>query len=196
MTKSLLVLAALVASPVSLPAQAFGRVGAGVTLSTPFVKDFIVEPVEAGQSLAPTLVALVGWRLTSGHRLAVEARYAMGNLEVEDRGVTDALGALPTLGLALFADGPLRGALRWEAVAGRLAYRPEHETGLFSSGGTSPWMVGAGLSWSRPMGGVVLVPAIRYDYHGFNTDRLDGDNYTGRQAVHRVGISLALERGF
>jgi hypothetical protein len=195
MTKPIVALAMLLL-PAALSAQAFGRVGAGLTFSTPFVKDFIAEPVEARQSLAPTVVAMLGWRLASGHRLGVEARYAMGSYEVEDRGLTDDLGGLPTLGLALFADGPLRGALRWEAAAGRLAYRPERETGLFSSGGTSPWMVGGGLSWSRPLGAFVLVPAIRYDYHGFNTDRLDGENYTGRQTVHRVGVALTVERGF
>lgn len=195
MTKSALCITLLVL-PATISAQAFVRVGAGVTAGTPFVKDFIAEPIESRQSIAPTVTALVGWQHATGHRIGVEARYATGSWEVEDRGVTDDLGGLVTIGLALFADGPLRGALRWEAVAGKLAYRPESETGLFSGGAPSPWMVGAGLSWSRAMGQLVLVPSIRYDYHGFNSSRLDGDDYTARQAVHRIGLSLSIERGF
>jgi hypothetical protein len=195
MTKTALLIALLVL-PAAVPAQAFVRVGAGMTVSTPFVKDFIAEPIESRQSFAPTAAALVGWRHASGHRIGVEARYATGSWEVEDRGLTDDLGGLATIGLALFADGPLRGALRWEAVAGTIAYRPESETGLFSGGAPTPWMVGAGLSWSRAMGQLVLVPSLRYDYHGFSTSRLDGDDYTARQAVHRIGLSLSIERGF
>lgn len=195
MTKPALFLA-LLALPASVSAQAFVRGGAGITVSTDFVKDFIVTPVTSRQSQAPTIVALLGWRLPSGHRVGVEARYATGTWEVRDDGAPDDLGGLTTLGLALIADGPLRGALRWEAVAGKLAYRPESETGLFSGGAPSPWLVGAGLSWSRAVGQFVLVPSIRYDYHGFTSSRLDGDDYTARQAVHRIGLSLSIERGF
>jgi hypothetical protein len=177
--------------------QAFVRVGAGVTGSTDFLKDFIVEPVSARQTIAPTAQVVLGWRLASGYRFGVEARYAMGSWQVEDREFTDDLGSLKTLNLMAFVDGPLAGALRWEAVAGVLRYQPEREVGPFGSGNPSPWMAGGGVSWSRPLtAAFAMVIAARYDYHGFNTSRLDTDGYASRQSVHRVGLTLAVERGF
>lgn len=183
--------------PVSVGGQMFVRVGAGVTASTDFVKDFIVEPLAARQSIAPTAQLLLGWRMASGFRVGVEARYAIGNWEVEDREFTDEVGGLKTLNLALFADGPIRGALRWEAVAGVLRYQPETEVGVFGSGAPSPWMLGGGVSWSRPLSSAFnVVVAARYDYHGFNSQRLDTEGYASRQSVHRAGLTLAVERGF
>lgn len=187
----------VVLCPAVTAGQAFVRVGAGITASTDFVKDFVIEPVAMRQSIAPTGALLVGWRMSSGHRFGVEARYALGNWEVVDRGFTDDLGSLKTLNLALFADGPITGALRWEAVAGVLRYQPESEVGVFGSGAPSPWMVGGGASWSRPLtSGLTMVLSARYDYHGFSTDRLDTDGYASRQSVHRAGLMLAVERGF
>ena len=177
--------------------QAFVRVGVAATKSTDFTKDFIVEPLASRQSFAPTGVALLGWRMASGYRFGVEARYAVGTWEVVDREFTDDLGGLKTLTLAVFADGPLTGALRWEAVAGVIRYQPEHEVGVFGSGAPSPWTVGGGVSWSRPLGNALqFVVSGRYDYHGFNTKRLDTDGYASRQSVHRGGLMLAVERGF
>lgn len=187
----------VVLAPAAAGGQAFVRAGGGVTASTDFVNDFLVEPIATRQSIAPTGVLLVGWRMSSGHRIGVEARYAMGSWEVVDRGYTDDLGSLRTLNLALFADGPIAGALRWEAVAGGLRYQPGSEVGVFGSGAPSPWMVGGGASWSRPLSSVLaMVISARYDYHGFNTTRLDTDGYASRQAVHRAGLMLAVERGF
>ncbi len=187
----------VVLCPAAAGSQAFVRVGGGVTASTAFVKDFLVEPVSMRQSIAPTGTLLVGWRLGSGHRFGVEGRYAIGNWQVIDRDFTDDLGSLKTLNLSLFADGPITGALRWEAVAGVLRYQPESDVGVFGSGAPSPWMVGGGASWSRPLSsGLTIVVSARYDYHGFNTKRLDTDGYASRQSVHRAGLTLAVERGF
>lgn len=183
--------------PTTLTGQAFVRIGGGVTGSTAFLKDFLVEPIAARQSIAPTAQVLLGWQLASGFRMGVEARYAIGTWEVEDGDYTDDLGSLKTLSLALFADGPISGALRWEAVAGMLRYQPESEVGPFGSGAPSPWLVGGGVSWSRPLNeAFTVVVAARYDYHGFNTKRLDTDGYGSRQSVHRGGLTLAVERGF
>ena len=183
--------------PAALGGQAFVRAGAGITGSTNFLKDFLVEPVAARQSVAPTAQLVVGWRMANGFRLGVEARYAMGTWEVEDREYTDDLGSLKTLSLALFADGPITGALRWEAMAGMLRYQPESEVGPFGSGAPSPLLAGGGVSWSRPLNAAfTMVVAARYDYHGFNTKRLDADGYASRQSVHRGGLTLAVERGF
>lgn len=190
-------LALLLSVPAVVEAQAFVRASAGVTGSTDFVKDFLVEPIAARQSIAPTAIALLGWRLPSDMRLGIEGRVALGTYEVRDRGVTDDLGTLRTLAVSLVADGPLRGAFRWEAAAGRLMYQPERNDGVFSGGNPSPWLLGAGLTWHRPLGTTMRVVAgARYDYHSFSTNRLDSDGYSARQTVHRVGISLGVERGF
>jgi hypothetical protein len=183
--------------PAALDAQAFVRVGAGVTGSSYFLKDFLVEPVNARQSVAPTAQLLVGWRMASDIRIGVEARYAIGTWEVVDREYTDDLGSLKTLNLAAYVDGPISGSLRWEAVAGVLRYQPESEVGPFGSGAPSPWMVGGGASWSRALNSALaVVLSARYDYHGFNTKRLDTEGYASRQSVHRLGLILAVERGF
>lgn len=183
--------------PALLSAQAFVRVGGGITASSNFLNDFIVEPVSARQSVAPTGLVAIGWQLPAGYRVGVEGRYAMGQWQVEDHGETDDVAALATLGIALFADGPIRPSLRWEVVAGKLSYRPEREIGPFSSGAPSPWLIGGGISWIRPLADRLdLVIGARYDFHGFNTDRLDADNYSSSQAVHRGALTVALERGF
>ena len=41
-----------------------------------------------------------------------------------------------------------------------------------------------------------LIVAGRYDYHAFHTTRLQGQGYSGTQAVHRGALTLGLERGF
>ncbi len=178
-------------------AQAFVRVSGGATGSTDFVKDFIVHPIGARQSIAPTGALMVGWQLPGEYRIAVEARYARGTWEVDDGGVSDDLGTLATLGLAVVADGPIRGALRWEAAAGQLRYMPEQELGLFADGGPSRWMLGGGASWSRPASATLnLVLGLRYEFHGFSTAALESAGYTRSQTVHRVGLTLGLERSF
>lgn len=183
--------------PAGLSGQTFIRASGGITASTSILKDIIREPISARQSAAPTAALLVGWQLPSGYRLGVEARYAMGTLTVDDDGVTDDIGGLNTLNVALFADGPIGHNLRWEAVAGMLRYQPEHEVGAFRDGAPSPWMLGGGVTWSRPIGATVrLVVGARYDFHAFTTKRLEADAYSAHQAVHRIGLTAGLERGF
>lgn len=192
----LLVPALILLAPVA-GGQAFVRVSAGITGSTDFTKDFIVHPIGARQSIAPTGALMVGWRLRGGYRVAAEARYARGTWEVEDDGFADDLGGLGTLGLALVADGPIRGALRWEAAVGQLRYMPEREIGLFADGGPSRWMLGGGATWTRrATTNLDLVVGARYEFHGFSTEALESASYSRSQTVHRVGLTLGLERSF
>lgn len=192
----LLVPVTLLLAP-ALGAQAFVRVAAGATGSSDFAKDFIVHPVAARQSVAPTGAVAVGWQLANGYRVAVEGRYARGTWEVEDDATTDDLGGLATLALALVADGPIGDALRWEAAVGKLRYLPEEEVGLFARGGPSRWMLGGGVSWRRPAGRRLdLVVGARYEFHGFSTAALEAADYSRSQTVHRVGLTLGLERSF
>ena len=183
--------------PGILSAQAFVRVGGGMTTSSDFLKDFLVEPLSARQGTSPTALVLLGWEFSNGYRLGVEGRYAVGQWQVLDRGETDEVAGLKTLGVGVWADGPIRGDFRWEAVAGKLSYQPGREIGPFSNGAPSPWMIGGGLSWNRPLSpGLGVVVSARYDFHGFNTDRLDAENYSSHQAVHRGSLTIAIERGF
>ncbi|HRP07033.1 MAG TPA: hypothetical protein PLL69_00965 [Gemmatimonadales bacterium] len=192
-----LVLLILLLTPATSSAQLFVRLGGGITGSTPFSRDFIVEPFTARQSTAPSLNAVVGWQLSGDYRIGAELRYAMGNWEVDDRDFVDDLGSLRTMTLGLFADGPLSGPFRWEAAVGTLRYQAEREVGVFSQGGGTPWIVGGGAAWHRQFGNrLALVASARYDFHGFNTPRLDAEGYASNQSVHRLGLIIALERGF
>jgi len=184
---------ALLTTPAS--GQVFVRLGAGMTYSTDLVGEVIQTPIAARQGLAPTGTALVGWQLPSGWRVGVEARYARGDHEVDDAGTSDDLGALATLQLALLADGPIRGGFRWEAVAGLLRYQPERDLGAFRDDAPSPLLLGAGLSWTRPLTATLgLVAAGRYDFHSFSSRRLESDGYSSSQAVHRFALTLGIER--
>jgi len=192
-----LTLVLLLALPVAVPAQTLVRVSAGVTASSRLMEDFLGGPITVEQAVPlPTLALQVSYTLPSGYRLGVEGRLTSGSTEVTDNGVTDDLGTLRTIAVMALADGPIRGALRWQAGVGTILYRPADEIGIWSRGGASRWLVGGGLTWTRPLGGVDLVVGGRYDFHPFTTPRLDAEGYAGYQAVHRVGLTLGLERGF
>jgi hypothetical protein len=190
-------LALLLALPAVAPAQTMVRVSAGVTASSKLVEDFLGGPITVTQAVPlPTVALRLSHTLPSGYRLGVEGRLTSGATEVTDNGATEDLGTVRTLTVMALADGPVRGALRWEAGVGTILYRPTEETGIWSRGGASRWLVGGGLTWTRPLGSVDLVVGGRYDFHPFTTPRLDGDGYAGYQAVHRAGLTLGLERGF
>lgn len=179
-----------------LGSQTVVRLGAGMTGGTDFVKDFIAEEIGVRQSLAPTITAAALATLGSGHRIGLEVRVARGNQELTEGGETSEIGSLTTIGISILADGRFRGAFRWEAALGMLAYRPEGETGVFSQGGPSPLLLGGGVSWHREVAtNLQLVLGARYDFHAFTTTRLLRDSYGGHQAVHRGGVTIALERG-
>jgi hypothetical protein len=177
--------------------QAFVRVSAGVTGSTALVKDFILGPITAGQTIAPGAVIMVGFELSDQLRIGAEGRLAVGKLSVDIDGASDDVHDLSSLTISIFADGPITGAFRWEAAVGMLRYQPEHETGIFSDGAPSPLVFGAGVSWARPVSSsLAVIAAARYDYHTFITDRLSNDGYSSGTAVHRAGLSVGLERRF
>lgn len=192
-----LIFPALLLMAPGVSAQAVLRVSAGVTGSTDFVKDFIAHPVNSRQSVAPTGAIMVGWQLASGYRIGVEGRYARGTWRVSDDAITDDLGTLATLGLSMVAVGPMGRSLHWEAAVGSLRYLPEQEIGLFAEGGPSRWMLGGGIGWSRPASTALdLVAGVRYEFHGFSTTALEAAGYSRSQTVHRIGLTLGVERRF
>jgi hypothetical protein len=187
----------LVVLPAVVTAQTRVRVSAGVTASSTLVNDVVGGPVTVEQAVPlPTVALQLAHTLSSGYRLGVEGRFTSGAVEVTDNAVTDELGTVRTLSVMALADGPIRGALRWQAGVGAMLYRPTEEVGIWSRGGASRWLVGGGVTWTRPLGSLDLVVGGRYDFHPFTTPRLDADGYGGYQAVHRVGLTLGIERGF
>lgn len=190
-------LLALLLVPSLAGAQTLVRVSAGVTAGTPLVDDFLGGEVQVRQAVpAPTLAVQVSHTLPSGYRVGLEGRVASAALEVDDAGTADDLGTLRTVAVMALAEGPVAGALRWQAGLGALLYRPAREAGLFSRGGPTRWLVGGGLTWTRSLGSVALVATGRYDFHPFSTARLDADGYASYQAVHRGALLVGLERGF
>ncbi len=178
--------------------QAFVRLGAGGTVSSTLVGEVIQDPISQRPSLSPTGTALIGWAFRQGYRLGIEGRYATGTLKVYDGGASTSgdLGRLATLQIGLVADGPVRGAFRWEATVGMLRYMPEQQIGAFRDGNPSPLLIGGGIAWSHPLSTAMrVIVDARYDYHAFNTTRLQSQRYSGTQAVHRGALTLGLERG-
>ena len=178
-------------------AQTAVRVTAGLTGGSALVSDILDGPISLGTGLTPTLTAAVAHPIGGGYRGLLEARIGRGALKVDDDGTTDDLDNLTTIGVMLLVEGPFAAGLRWEAGAGLLSYRPSARAGVFSQGGPSPWMIGGGLSWSRPIGNTMrFVANGRYDFHQFRTKQLESRGYTQFQTVHRVGVGIGVERSF
>ena len=132
-----------------------------------------------------------------GYRLVLEGQFASSSLKVTDNGVKDDLGALRTIGALLLLDGPIRGALRWQAGAGALAYRPARKLGVFADDSPTRWLLAAGANWSRSLtADIDLVVGARYDFSTFTTKRLDRVGYSQFTTVSRVGLSAGVERRF
>lgn len=200
-TLQVMIAAALPASllaPSKAHGQAFARLSAGATASSALVGEVIENPISLRPTMSPTGALLLGWTFQQGYRLGIEGRYASGTLQVHDATTSapDDLGKLATLQVALIADGPLHGPLRWEGLVGLLHYRPSDASGVFRDGAPTPLLLGGGISWSRSVGGQVrVVVGARYDYHAFHTPRLRTQGYSGSQAVHRGALTIGLERG-
>jgi hypothetical protein len=171
----------LVGGAAALPAQTDYYMRLGVTGATTLVHDQIVSPLDAKQSLAPTLVL---GALTSG------------GYDREENGSSTRIGTLRTLAVLLDLDGPLYGPLRWRAGVGTMSYLPADKTGIFSSGGTTRWLVGAGVDYRRrAFSRWDLLASARYDYHTFTTGALRARNFGGTQQISRIGVSVGLARG-
>lgn len=192
---ALVALALALAAP--LPAQTTLRLSAGATQSTRLVEDNLGGTIELTPAIAPTIALQVSHPAGRGYRVGIEARVASSALEVDDNGAADELGTLRTLEVMALLDGPIARDVHWHAGVGAILYQPSEETGIFSEGAPTRWQVGAGLTWSRPVSPSLTVVATgRYAFHPFTTRRLDTLNYGQFQAVHRVGLTLGVERSF
>ena len=86
--------------------------------------------------------------------------------------------------------------MRWRAGVGLLRYWPANEQGIFLRGGSTRFLVGAGVDYRRPVfPRWDLMASLRYDFHRFTTDELAARGFSGTQGVQRLSLTLGLGRG-
>jgi len=175
-------------------AQVSARITAGATRGSTLVDDDVNGPIALGTAISPTVAVAIAHPVGSGYRALLEVRASRGNLMVDDDAGSASLDGLTALGVMVLVDGPVAGTVRFEIGAGLLSYRTQ-QRGVFADGRPSPWILGGGLSWSRPLGVTTqLIVNARYDFHQFQSDRLESLGYTRFNTVHRVGLGFGVER--
>ncbi len=174
----------------------FARVG--VTGSTRLVRDVLFQEISTEVGLAPTLFAGLSLPIAARYRAGIEGAAARGSLSSaaeEEIGDAD-LGSVTTLTGMANLEGPLAiPPLRWRIGAGLVHYLPGEELGAFALGGTTRYLVGAGVDFRRrSFGSWDLMVSARYDFHRFTTDELRARGFTQSQSVQRASLSLGLAR--
>jgi len=168
----------------------------GLTAATTLLQDDILQQIEVRQSLAPTLALGVSVPFTAVYSAGLEAAVTSGGFHATEAGNDTDLGTLRTWSILLGLDGPIWRQLRWRAGAGLLTYWPAHEQGIFLQGGSTRFLVGAGLDYRHPvMTRWDLMLSGRYDFHRFTTDELVTRGFSGTQGVQRLSVSVGLARG-
>ena len=109
--------------------------------------------------------------------------------------VTTDLGTIRTGSVLLMLEAPLFWRLSWRGGVGVVHYWPTEDTGIFSQGGPTRFLVGGGVDYrSRAMSGWDFLMSLRYDFHRFTTEELKLRGFAGNQGVQRVSASLGLAR--
>jgi hypothetical protein len=181
-------------SAAQAPTDFYARVG--LTGSTRLLRDEIFQEIAVQPSLAPTLVLGVAVPFTPLYRVGLEGTFTSSGFHSSEGTSDTDLGTLHTGALMLGLDGPVWRQFRWRAGLGLLKYWPADDSGIFLRGGSTRFLVGAGLDYRRPvMSRWDLSAALRYDFHRFTTDELIARGFSGSQGVQRVSISLGLARG-
>lgn len=189
----------LAAATVRVEAQIdyFARVG--ITGSTRLVRDVLFEPIATEAGLAPSLFAGASVAVSARNRVGFEGALAHGSLSgSSDAGETEAadLGGLTMLTGMVSLEGPLAiPPLRWRIGGGLIRYLPGEEMGAFAQGGTTRYIVGAGVDYRRrSFGSWDLMLSARYDFHRFTTDELRDRGFTQSQSVQRGSLSIGFAR--
>jgi hypothetical protein len=194
----LLILVVATAQPAL--AQRTIRLAAGVTRSGDLAHDAVLDNTVLSLGLAPTVTVGVAMPITTHGSLRglFEASYATSRLAATDATVSkDPLGRVATLSTSAMLDGPVSGALRWQAGVGVLFYLPTEHAGVFLDGAAHRYLVGGGLSWTHPLTSSINLLALgRYSFHEFTTPVLVSRGYSSYQSVHRFGVQLGVERRF
>jgi hypothetical protein len=191
-----LLLCGSVGGPAAAQAQTDFYARLGLTGATKLLRDDILEEITVAQGLAPTLVLGVAVPFTPLYRVGLEATVTSSGFHSSENGAQTDLGTLRTGSLMLGLDGPVWRQFRWRAGLGLLKYLPADDNGVFLQGGSTRFLVGAGLDYRRPvMSSWDLSAGLRYDFHRFTTDELVTRGFSGTQGVQRVSISVGLARG-
>jgi hypothetical protein len=195
MRTALVLLLCYTAAARSAAAQTDYYARVGLTGATRLLKDNILQEITVRQSLAPTLALGVAVPFTPLYRIGLEGSITSSGYHSTEGSAETDLGTLRTGSLILGLDGPVWRQFRWRAGVGLLRYWPADDTGIFLQGGSTRFLVGAGLDYRRPaLSHWDLMVALRYDFHRFTTDELVTRGFTGSQGVQRVSLSLGLGR--
>jgi hypothetical protein len=174
-------------------AEYFARLG--VTAATVLVRDRIVNEIEVSQRLAPTLVLGAGLGIGDRYRAGLETTLTSGGYRSSEAGTETDLGTIRTGSVILGIDGPVAANLRWRGGVGLLGYWPAPAQGIFQQGGTTRFLVAAGLDYRRTiLPWWQLMASLRYDLHRFTTDELQARGFSGSQGVRRMSATLGLVR--
>jgi hypothetical protein len=170
--------------------------GLGLTGATKLLKDQILQTIEVRQSLAPTLALGVSVPFTPLYGVGLEAAVTSSGFHSTESGNQTDLGTLRTGSIMLGLDGPVWRRFRWRAGIGLLKYWPAEDRGIFLRGGSTRFLVGAGLDYRQPvLPRWDLMASLRYDFHRFTADELVARGFNGTQGVQRVSASVGLARG-
>jgi hypothetical protein len=195
-TLPLLIIAVAGAAP-ALHAQVDYNARLGVTWATPLLRDDVINEIEVEQKLAPTLVLGASLPIAPLYRAGLELALATsGYQSKETDGPTVGLGTARTGALTLGLDGPVSRGFRWRAGVGLLRYWATEDQGIFLRGGTTRFLVGAGIDYRRPiLAHWDIMASLRYDFHRFTTDELEARGFSQSQGVQRIGVTIGLARG-
>jgi len=195
----LLALLTVVVVPAPAAAQVTARVGAGVTRAGALISDAILydDVVSLTTGIAPTLSVAIGYPIAPRYQLLLDGRLASASLRSTDHAGERDLGSLRTLAVSVLAVGPLTHGLRFQAGGGFIRYSPSEPSGVFADGSPTKPMITAGVAWVRPLRpGLDLHVGGRWDLHEFTTSTLRQRGWSLAQRVHRVAITVSVERGF
>jgi hypothetical protein len=190
----LVVLTTAGVSSAAAQADFYGRLG--VTFATQLLKDDILQEIEVQQSLAPALALGVSLPFTPQYSAGLEATLTSSGFHSTENNTDTDLGTLRTGSIMLGLEGPVWQHVQWRAGAGLLSYWPSEDRGIFLQGGSTRFLVGAGLDYRHPvMTHWDFMASLRYDFHRFTTDELVTRGFSGTQGVQRISASVGLARG-
>ena len=195
----LLIVLAVTASPLPATAQLSVRLGAGATSGSSLVSQATLydDLVSLKTATAPTLAVGLGYPISPTYRLVAEARVASGGMTATSNAGSNDLETLRTVTVALLAEGPLPYHLRFQVGGGMIKYSPSEATGVFADDAPMKPMVTAGLGWVKALRpGLDLSASARWDLHEFTTAALERRGWSLAQRIHRVALTIGIERGF